>query len=86
VILDRYSRKLVGWSFSKDRNTEFTKSSLVMAFECEKPEDGLTFHTDQGIKYVSHKFQNKLREENLRPSMSRKGKCLDNAMQNHFFT
>ena len=85
MILDRYSRKLVGWSFSKDRNTDFTKSSLIMALETEKPEGGLIFHTDQGIEYVSHKFQNKLREENLRPSMSRKGKCLDNAMAESFF-
>jgi len=85
MILDRYSRKLVGWSFSKDRNTKFTKASLKMAIENEKPEKGLIFHTDQGSEYVAHKFQNTLKAASLVSSMSRKGKCLDNAMAESFF-
>ena len=85
MVLDRYSRKIIGWSFSKDRNASFTKQSLLMAINKEKPSHGLIFHTDQGIEYVAHQFQNELKEANLRPSMSRKGKCLDNAMAESFF-
>lgn len=85
MVLDRYSRKIVGWSFSKDRNATFTRNSLKMAIRKEQPEEGLIFHTDQGIEYVAHKFQNELTEAKLRPSMSRKGKCLDNAMAESFF-
>ena len=56
-----------------------------MAINNERPADGLIFHTDQGIEYVAHQFQNELKEANLRPSMSRKGRCLDNAIAESFF-
>ncbi len=85
MVLDRYSRKQVGWSFSKERNAEFTKKSLLMAINNSAPADGLIFHTNQGIEYVAHQFQNELKEANLRPSMSGKGRCLDNTMAESFF-
>ncbi len=84
TVLDRFSRKLGGWSFSQDRNAEFTKASLKMVLRKESPATGLIFHTDQGIEYVADKFQTELKESGLRPSMSRKGRCLDNAMAESF--
>ena len=57
----------------------------MMAIRNENPVAGLIFHTDQGIEYVAHQFQDELTEARLRPSMSRKGRCLDNAMAESFF-
>lgn len=85
MILDRYTRKLVGWSFSDDRNTRLTIAALNMAIKKEGEPKGLIFHTDQGVEYVSDKFQSRLRESNMISSMSRKGQCTDNAMAESFF-
>lgn len=85
MVLDLYSRKIVGWSFSRDRNAEFTKASLNMALADRQPPSGLIFHTDRGIEYVADKFQATLTEAQLRSSMSGKGRCLDNATAESFF-
>lgn len=85
MVLDLFSRKVVGWSFSGDRNADFTKTSLNMALSDRQPESGLIFHTDRGIEYVADKFQSALTEAQLRSSMSGKGRCLDNATAESFF-
>ncbi len=85
IILDRHSRKVVGWSFSKERNSRFTKAALKMALRSRNPPKGLIFHTDRGIEYVSSIHQEALLKAKLRPSMSGKGRCLDNAHAESFF-
>ncbi len=85
MVLDRFSRKVIGWSFSKDRDASFTKASLTMAIKSRRITPNLIFHTDRGIEYVAEKFQSTLKENQLRPSMSAKGRCLDNAMAESFF-
>ena len=85
VILDLFSRKVVGWSFSKKRNAELTKSALHMALVRNTPQTGCVFHSDQGIEYAAHEYRDMLREAGLTRSMSRKGSPLDNAFAESFF-
>ena len=85
VILDLYSRKVVGWSFSRKRNAELTKSALHMALSRSNPKPGCLFHSDQGIEYAAHEYRELVESSGLRRSMSRKGSPLDNAMVESFF-
>jgi putative transposase len=85
TVLDRYSRKLVGWSFSKKRNAKLVSNALNMAVLRESPSEGLIFHSDRGIEYVADSFQQQLRSFGFVSSMSGKGRCLDNAMAESFF-
>ena len=85
VILDLFSRKVVGWSFSRKRNAELTKSALHMALTRNKPQMSCVFHSDQGIEYAAHEYRDMLREAGLIRSMSRKGSPLDNAFAESFF-
>jgi transposase InsO family protein len=85
TIMDLFSRKIIGWSLSKARNVDFTTSSLAMAIRQRTPLEGAIFHTDQGIEYAGDRFQEALRTAKLTPSMSGKGRCLDNATAESFF-
>lgn len=85
VVLDLYSRKVVGWSFSSKRNAELTKSALRMALLRQRPQQGCLFHSDQGIEYAAHEYRELVEAAGLRRSMSRKGNPLDNATMESFF-
>lgn len=85
VVLDLYSRKVVGWSFSRQRNAKLTLSALRMALSRHKPQQGCVFHSDQGIEYAAHEYRDSLIEAGLTRSMSRKGNPLDNAFVESFF-
>lgn len=85
VVLDLFSRKVVGWSFSKKRNAELTKSALNMALSQAKPQPGCIFHSDQGIEYAAHEYRELLESAGMVRSMSRKGTPLDNAVVESFF-
>ena len=85
VIIDLYSRKVVGWSFSSKRNSELTKSALKMALSREPVKPGCIFHSDQGIEYAAHEYREVLMAAGLRRSMSRKGNPIDNATMESFF-
>jgi len=85
VVMDLYSRKVVGWSFSRKRNAELTKSALQMALSRERIHEGCLFHSDQGIEYAAHEYRDMLMTANMRRSMSRKGSPLDNAAMESFF-
>lgn len=85
MVLDLFNRKVVGWSFSKKRNTELTKSALRMALVRNRPKRGCLFHSDQGIEYAAHEYRDMLSEAGLNRSMSRKGNPLDNAVMESFF-
>jgi len=85
VVLDLFSRKVVGWAFSKKRNAELTKSALRMALHRYPPKPGCLFHSDQGIEYAAHEYRDMVLKANMVRSMSRKGNPLDNATVESFF-
>jgi len=85
IVMDMYSRRIIGWSFSRTRNSELTKSALRMAFDTCKPNEGCLFHSDQGIEYAAHEYRDMVEEAGMTRSMSRKSTPQDNAMVESFF-
>lgn len=88
VVLDLYSRKVVGWSISKRMTKQLVIDALLMALWARKPPKGLIIHSDRGSQYCSHAYQNIIRAHGLKCSMSKKGDCYDNAAMeswNHSF-
>ena len=83
--MDLYSRRIVGWSFSRKRNAELTKSALTMAISRGQPKAGCIFHSDQGIECAAHEYRDLVRSAGMTRSMSRKGNPLDNACVESFF-
>ena len=79
VVLDLYSRQVVGWSMQPHMQTSLVTDALRMAWFRRWPEPGLIFHSDRGSQYCSHAFQDTLAEYGMQSSMSRKGNCWDNA-------
>jgi transposase InsO family protein len=79
VVLDLYSRQVVGWSMQPHMQSSLVLDALRMAWFRRRPEPGLVFHSDRGSQYCSHAFQNTLAEYAMQSSMSRKGNCWDNA-------
>lgn len=85
VILDLYSRKVIGWSLGENRTTELTLKSLDMALKTRKFCSGLIFHSDKGPEYGAHDYQNKLRSVGIKPSMNRPKTMTDNIHVESFF-
>ncbi len=80
VVLDLYSRKVVGWSMKPTLAREIVLDALLMAVWRRKPNHRVLVHSDQGSQYGSDDWQRFCRHHNLLPSMSRKGNCWDNAV------
>ena len=85
VLLDLYSRKVVGWSMSNRNNTSLIKDCLEMAVKHRKPKLGLLHHSDRGSTYTSKAYRTVLQNNGIVSSMSRKGNCWDNAVAESFF-
>ena len=86
VIIDLYSRKVVGWAMREWLDNKLVISAFSMAYLQRKPNlDTLLFHSDQGIQYTSKDFQKILKNKKVLCSMSRKGNCWDNACAESFF-
>jgi len=85
VLLDLFSRRVVGWSMSDRIDTELALSALQMACEQRRPAPGLIHHTDRDCRYASDDYQAELRDREMVPSMSGKGDCWDNAVAESFF-
>lgn len=85
VILDLFSRKVVGWSMSVTMTADLVCRALVMAIGVRQPLIGLIIHTDRGSQYASHDYQRLLKRYGLIGSVSRKGNCWDNAVAERFF-
>lgn len=88
VIIDLFSRKIVGWSMSDNLTTQHTIiSAWHMAIKSNVITEQLIFHSDRGSQYASYKFTNILKNYNglVKQSMSRKGNCWDNAVAESFF-
>jgi putative transposase len=85
VVMDLYSRMIVGWSMDGRMTRELVLNALRMARFKRKPAPGLIHHSDRGSQYCSHDYQTLLAELKMVPSMSRKGNCWDNAPMESWF-
>lgn len=85
IILDLFSRKVVGWAMSEHRNTALVKTALHMALQTRQPDASLLHHSDQGSQYTTAAYQSSLVDRNIQLSMSRVGNCYDNAVAESFF-
>ena len=87
VVLDLFSRRIVGWSLREDMRSELVVDALRMAWFQRSPDRSaeLIFHSDRGSQYASSDFNQVLNECSIRPSMSRKGDCWDNACSETLF-
>ena len=85
VLLDLYSRKVVGWAMSAHIDAALVQTAMQMALGRRQPAPGLLHHTDRGSQYACQAYQGLLAAQGIRCSMSRKGECLDNAVAERFF-
>jgi putative transposase len=85
VVLDLFSRQVVGWSMHSRIDRELALNALLMAIWRQRPEHEVLVHSDQGSQFSSHDWQDFLRAHRLKPSMSRRGNCHDNAVAESFF-
>lgn len=85
VIIDLFSRQVVGWSMNSRMSRNLIMNALQMAIWRRQPGSGLLFHSDRGSQYCSKDFQKMLTKHQMISSMSRKGNCWDNAVAESFF-
>lgn len=85
VVMDLFSRRIVGWSMSASLHTTLVLDALRMALTHRKPTAGLLHHSDRGCQYAAADFQQLLADHGITCSMSRKGNCWDNAPTESFF-
>ncbi|BBI31889.1 transposase [Cohnella abietis] len=78
-ILDLFTKQIVGWKLSDRMTTDLTLDALKMAYAAKKPPKGLIHHTDRGSQYAAKDYRTQLLDYKMKPSMSRKGNCYDNA-------
>ena len=85
VVIDLFSRKVVGWSIKDHMKASLVNDALLMAIWHRKPKGGLLWHTDRDSQYASESHKKILKEHQIIQSMSRKGNCWDNAVAESFF-
>lgn len=85
VVIDLYSRAVIGWSMDKTMNKDLFCNALSMALFKRKFPQKVIVHSDRGSQYCSYKYRQLLKQHNLIGSMSRKGNCWDNAFAESFF-
>jgi putative transposase len=85
VIMDLYSRHIISWSLDKNRTMDVTKRTLENAVKKRKPSGDLMLHTDRGVEYRGQVYQKVLKRHGIIHSLSRAGKCADNAHMESFF-
>ncbi len=86
VLIDLYSRKVVGWAMSDRINTALVRRALHMAIVTRRPPPGLIHHTDHGAIYTAEKYRMLLAAHGMAASMGRTGDCYDNAVAESFFS
>jgi transposase InsO family protein len=79
VVLDAFSRRVIGWAVGRTWEAGLALSALTMAMRQRRPEPGLAHHSDRGVQYTSHEYTGLLKEQGIQISMSRKGNPYDNA-------
>ena len=85
VVMDLYSRRIVGWSMSRRMSRRLVIDALRMAVAARRPDNGLVHHSDRGGQYTSDDFRNELAKHGIECSMSSTGNCYDNAVAESFF-
>ncbi|EFD2031743.1 IS3 family transposase [Escherichia coli] len=85
VVVDLFSRKIIGWSMQSRMTKDIVLNALLMAVWRRNPEKQVLVHSDQGSQYTSHEWQSFLKSHGLEDSMSRRGNCHDNAVAESFF-
>lgn len=85
VIVDLWSRKIIGWALHEKLNANLSIAALYKALKQRKPKPGLILHTDRGVEFRAHAMQHWLRKYGVRHSMNRPGQCTDNAEVESFF-
>ena len=85
VILDLFSRRVVGWAISNRIKQDLALRALNMATALRRPPPGCVHHTDRGSQYCAHEYQKLLRKHGFKVSMSGKGNCYDNSAVESFF-
>ena len=86
VLLDLYSRRVVGWAMGERPNLPLAMNALDMALLARLPQKGLVHHTDQGALYSAYAYRDRLSASGMQPSMSAKGNAYDNAVAESFFS
>jgi putative transposase len=85
VVIDLFSRRVVGWSMQSRQTTDLVLQALLMAVWRRKPKEKVLIHSDQGSQFNSIDWASFLKQHNLEHSMSRRGNCHDNAVAESFF-
>ncbi|NWA63205.1 IS3 family transposase [Pantoea sp. B9002] len=85
VVVDLFSRKIIGWSMQSRMTKDIVLNALLMAVWRRNPQKQVLVHSDQGSQYTSHEWQSFLKSHGLEVSMSRRGNCHDNAVAESFF-
>ncbi|WP_200932051.1 IS3 family transposase [Citrobacter portucalensis] len=85
VVVDLFSRKIIGWSIQSRMTKDIVLNALLMAVWRRNPQKQVLVHSDQGSQYTSHEWQSFLKSHGLEGSMSRRGNCHDNAVAESFF-
>ena len=85
VIIDLFSRRVVGWAISNRMKQDLALRALNMAIAIRRPPPGCIHHTDRGSQYCAHDYQKLLRKHGFKVSMSGKGNCYDNSAVESFF-
>ena len=85
VILDLFSRQVVGWAMSDRIDQQLTQDAMRMALSTRRPQGPLIMHTDRGVQHAAGDYRQLQKDWSVTPSMSRKGNCYDNAVSESFF-
>ena len=85
VVMDLFSRRIIGWSMSRRLSRHLAVNSLNMALDQRQPTEDLIHHSDRGVQYMSDDFRDLLKKNGITCSISGKGSCCDNAVVESFF-
>ena len=85
VVMDAFSRRIVGWSMNRRANSRLAQNALLMAVQQRDLPGSLIHHSDRGSQYTDRRYQQLLADRCIQPSMSDTGSCYDNAMVESFF-
>jgi putative transposase len=84
IVMDLYSRRIVGWFISKRMTTDLISKAMIKAYNLRRPPKGLVFHSDRGSQYTSQRYRQLLEGYGVRASMGDVGACWDNAVVERF--
>lgn len=86
AVMDLYSRRIIGWALKETLETELPLKALEKAIGQRNPRGEVIHHSDRGCQYASYRYRHKLKERKIKPSMSGRGNCYDNAAMESFWS